>query len=248
MKNKKELKEGLRKGDLKYFITDVFSVDRFKSKMGADKDIIVLSFRLTDKMPGMDLEEFIDSGYSFVLDSDISPGEEQDGKYSVFVELERNKQAAKNIEKLLNGVGQLADIDTWRFRYYKDVSSQEFSIENFEKTVPLTPEDYELRIEKEKEKDLQQFFDKGSADLVLENNNLVFSRPYSGNLIFKLIAIGDYQAVKESIPGKINLSEESQSQVLFLNKYLGDYEIDKIENLFLIKNQNQAVILEKYNW
>lgn len=247
--NKITLQEGLRAKDLKHFLSDVFSVDRFKSKMGADKDIIVLSFRVFDKMPGMDLEEFIDSGYSFVLDSDISPGEEQDGKYSVFVEIERNKKAAKNVESLIKGIGKLADIEDWRFLYYKDASSQEFSIENFEKAVPLTPEDYEIRVEKEKEKDLQQFFNKGSTDLMLESDNkITFTKPYSGPVSFKFISIGDYQLVKDTLPGKINLSEQAQSQILFLSKYLGDYEIEKIENLFLIKNQDQAVILEKLNW
>ncbi len=248
MNNKKDLYEGLRKSDLKYFLSDVFSVDRFKSKMGSDENIIVLSFRVHDKMPGMDLEEFIESGYDFILDADVSPGEEQDGKYSVFVEIERNKKAPKNVEILVNGIGKLADIDNWRFRYYKDASSQEFSIESFENVVPLTPEDYEEKVERTKEKDLQQFFDKGSTDLMLENNILTFKKPYSGNLQFKLVALGDYNHVKLHLPGKLNLSEAAQSQLLFLDKYLGDYEIEMIHDLFLIKNQDQAVILEKYNW
>ena len=248
MTNKKDIYEGLRKNDLKYFLSDVFSVDRFKSKMGSDENIIVLSFRVHDKMPGMDLEEFIEGGYDFILDADVSPGEEQDGKYSVFVELERNKKAPKNIETLVNGIGKLADIDSWRFRYYKDPASQEFSIENFEKSVPLTAEDYEEKVERTKEKDLQQFFDKGATDLMLENNILTFKKPYAGDLSFKLVALGDYNNVKYHLPGKLNLSENAQSQLLFLDKYLGDYEMEMINDLFLIKNKDQAVILEKHNW
>lgn len=244
-----KLNEGLRKGDLKYFLSDIFSIDRFKSKMGDDKNVIVLSFKLKEKMSSMDLEEFIEGGYSFVLDADSSAGEDKDGGYIVFVEIERNKKAAKNIENLIQGIGKLADIDTWKFRYYKDHFSQEFTIENFEKSVPLTADDYQQHLEKEKEKDIKEFFNQGATEVLLETDNkLIFKKPYSGNLEFKLISIGDYDAVKSTLFGRINISERAQSEIIFLNKYLGQYEIDKIDDLFLIKNKDQAVVLSKNNW
>lgn len=243
-----KLNEGLRKGDLKHFLSDMFSVDRFKSKMGDDDNVIVLSFKLKEKMSSMDLEEFIESGYSFVLDADSSVGEDKDGSYTVFVEIERNKKAAKNVENLIHGIGNLADIDTWKFRYYKDHFSQEFTTENFEKIVPLDADEYQIRLEKEKEKDLKEFFNQGATEVLLEQDNkIVFKKPYSGQLEFKLISIGDYDAVKSTLSGKINISERAQSELIFLNKYLGQYEIDKIDDVFLIKNKDQAVVL-KNNW
>ena len=64
----------------------------------------------------------------------------------------------------------------------------------------------------------------------------------------KFIAIGDYENVKHTVPGALSLDESSQTQVLFLNKFLGNYDINKIGNKFLIRNGDQAVVLEKDRW
>ena len=77
-----KLFEGLREGDLKGCVEGLFTVDQYTSKMGHDRDCAVLRFRVNDKFPAIDMMEFIERGYSFVLDSDISSGEERDGKYS----------------------------------------------------------------------------------------------------------------------------------------------------------------------
>jgi hypothetical protein len=36
--------------------------------------------------------------------------------------------------------------------------------------------------------------------------------------------------------------------MLYLNKYLGNYDINKIEDHFLIRNGERAVILAKTSW
>ena len=35
---------------------------------------------------------------------------------------------------------------------------------------------------------------------------------------------------------------------MYLNKYLGNYDINKIENHFLIRNGDRAIILSKEIW
>jgi hypothetical protein len=42
----------------------------------------------------MDLVEFIEKGYKFILDADMSAGEENDGQYQVFVEMETYSRTA----------------------------------------------------------------------------------------------------------------------------------------------------------
>ena len=61
--------------------------------MGTDEDIIVLSFVVKDKSPAQDLMMFLESGYDFVLDADVSAGTMEDGEYLVFAEIERNADA-----------------------------------------------------------------------------------------------------------------------------------------------------------
>ena len=244
------LTEGLRRADLKDQVEDLFTIDQYQSKMGRDEDVLVLRFRTADKEPGIDLMEFIEKGYPFVLDADISSGEERDGKYSVFVEIERTDRAPGQIKDLLNGMGQLCDCTNWRFRFYKDIKSYDFSEDAIRECVPLDPESYATAQETQQTTEVGEFFDQGSIESidVDENRNITFTKPYSGNLTAKLIAIGEYDTLKEALQGAIQLDESSRSQVVYLNKYLGNYDINKIEGHFLIRNGDRAVILSKEIW
>jgi len=113
--------------------------------------------------------------------------------------------------------------------------------------VPLTVEDYEHRKNMIKQDKVKEFFDQGAVDVTLdENDTITFKKPYSGDVTAKLVAMGDHDMIKDQIPGAISLDESSQSQVMFLNKYLGNYSIDKIgHNQFLITNGDKSVIIEK---
>ena len=93
--------EGLRPADLKGMISHKLTVDQYNSKMCNDDEIIVVAFRATDKFPAIDLMDFIEKGYPFVLDADTSSGEERDGDYAVFVEFERNDKVPEQLEELL---------------------------------------------------------------------------------------------------------------------------------------------------
>lgn len=249
--------EGLRRSDLKDTIDHLFTVDQYQSKMGEDREVLVLRFRASDKEPAIDLMEFIEKGYPFVLDADMSPGEEKDGKYSVFVEIERSPEAAENIKDLLNGINQLADLDIWRFRWYKDLDGHTFDAETFAEVVPLTPEEYDEKSEEfaeadnVEELDVEGFFNQGameSIDVDLDRKIITFNKPYAEPLTLEFHDIGSYNIIKNKLPGGLQLDESSRGQVLYLNKYLGNYDINKIADKFLVRNGNYAVILSKKNW
>ena len=249
MPQQHNLTEGLRSGDLKNYVSEVFTVDQYRSKMGEDSDVIVLGFRVREKNPAVDMMEFIERGYDFILDADMSAGEENDGQYQVFVEIQRTPELKSQLKELLSGVGQLCSCYEWRFRYQKAPNSLEFNEKNITEAIPLTKEDYERKIIEIKESDIKEFFDQGSVEVALESDNqLIFSRPYAGDIETKFIAIGDYEDVKHTVPGPLSLDESSQSQMFFLAKYMGNYEINKIGNKFLIRNGSKAVVLEKDRW
>lgn len=244
------LTEGLRRADLKDMVDNLFTIDQFQSKMGDDKDIITLRFRAANKEPAVDLMEFFERGYEFILDADTSSGEERDGEYSVFVELERTKHAPAQIKDLINGISQLCDCTDWRFRWYKDIKGYDFSEENIAECVPLTPEEYKRSIEGADAGEVSDFFDQGAIDSVEvdENKNVTFTKPYAQPLTAKVIAIGEYKTLKNALRGALQLDESSRGQVSYLNKYLGNYDINKIENHFLIRNGERAIILSKTTW
>jgi hypothetical protein len=62
----RNLNEGLRSGDLESYVSELFTVDQYRSKMGEDKDVIVLGFRVREKNPAIDMMEFIERGYDFI--------------------------------------------------------------------------------------------------------------------------------------------------------------------------------------
>lgn len=245
MQNQKpqQLNEGLRARDLKDFVSELFTVDQYRSKMGEDKDIVVLGFRVTEKNPAADLMEFMERGYRFILDADMSAGEEHDGQYQVFVEIERTEALPGQLEDLLRGISQLTDINEWKYRYQKAGNSVEYSKDSVKENIPLTPELYEQHVLKSKNTDVKEFFDQGSVEVELdENNTLTFSRPYSSNIKAQFVAIGDYDDVKDTVPGALSLSESSKT--VFLEKYLGNYDINKIGDKFLIRNKDKAVVIK----
>ena len=101
------INESLRANDLRHLVKQVFEIDAYKSKIGDDEGIIVLSFTVDREQAAKDLENFVELGYSFVIDADVSPGETDEGVYKVFVELERDRHAPQHILTLLDGVERL---------------------------------------------------------------------------------------------------------------------------------------------
>jgi len=85
----KQLNEGFEVGDLKDVLQDWFHVDEYKSKLGRDDKNCVISFAVDDKVAANDLVDFLERGYDFVLDADVSNSEISINRYLVFMEIPR---------------------------------------------------------------------------------------------------------------------------------------------------------------
>jgi hypothetical protein len=142
-----KLFEGLEQGDLKRLVHQELHIDEFKSKLGRDEDVIVVSFKLKDKEPAKDLMNFCEKGYTWVLDSDISSGEMDDGDYVVFVETERNEHFPENLMQLMFDLMNLTEqeVEDWRFRYHKSHEDHELDTDVLREIVPLSTDAYEKK-------------------------------------------------------------------------------------------------------
>lgn len=247
--NNRKIFEGLRYGDLENYVSELFTIDKYKSKMGDDKDVVVIGFKVKEKYPALDLVEFVEKGFDFILDADISAGEEYDGKYQVFVEIERTPALTEQLKNIISGLGHLTKNNNWKFKYQKDSNIIEFNEDNIKSAIPMTQQDYEKKILEFKNQDIQEFFNQGAVETELnELNELTFKRPYAQDVVTKFVSIGNYDDVKKTLPGALDLTENSQSQIFFLNKYLGNYEINKIGDKFLVRNNDKAIVIEKKIW
>jgi hypothetical protein len=241
----KLITEGLRAKDLQGLVQNTFLIDTYKSKMGEDRNVAVLSFRVKDRLPALDLMEFIERGYGFVLDADISSGEESDGKYSVFVEIERNRRLPENIKEIIEGISRLTDEKNWRFRYHKDWQGKDFSLENITEAVPASPESYDSFLQESKVNTVKTFLDSSLYDdIVVEGNVITLYRPFTDGMQFELKAIGDYKKIIELQKSDIKLDEQAVAETVYLNKIFGDYEIIKLGENFMIRKHDQALLIK----
>lgn len=237
---------GLLAGDLKLLVNNIFEVDSYSSKMGDDKDIVVLSFTVDSRAPADDLVEFVEKGYDFVLDADVSPGELSDGKYKVFVEIERNKRIPEQILELLNGLTNLTEISDFKFRYYKGFHSLDATQENLDGTIPKNKNDYDVSIQENYINNFSNFFSRSFLETVsIDNNDIVFQKKYAEPLKMRIKNFGLKESVYQNADGRIMIESKDMSEVMFLTKYIGNYNITKIGSSFIFENNNYAVELER---
>ena len=154
--NSKLLRENLEQGDLKRLVHNELHIDEYKSKMGDDSDVCVVSFKVTGKEPSADLVSFIEKGYDYVLDADVSSGEKEGGDYLVFVELDRTAELPKQIIQIMEDLMNLTDqeLSDWRVRYYKSTEDHDLTEETLEQIIPLTPEAYSAKYDTEEDEEV----------------------------------------------------------------------------------------------
>jgi hypothetical protein len=240
------INESLKAADLRHFVKKVIEIDNFKSKIGDDEDIVTISFTVDHEDPAKDLENFIEMGFDFVLDADVSPGELDDGTYKVYVELERNRHVAEQIREILDGVEKIAGINDFRFRYFKNFKSQEATEDNLAAAIPMDKNTYDAATERSKLDNFQEFFVNSYADdIKLLDESISFKR-HNGDIVkFNIVTSGTRQEVYNEIKGPIMLESSGMAEVMFLSKYIGNYNITKISETFIFENRGWAVALTR---
>ena len=213
---------GLRDKDLEHCVENIFEIDAYKSKMGEDKDICVLSFSTINEQSAKDLENFFEKGYPFVLDADSTSGEQSDGTYKVFVEIERGRKTPENIVELLDGVAKLTDQE-YKFRYYKGFRSMPANLETFSEAIPLDADSYGIKVNENKE------------DILTVKNK------YADPVSFNVIDFGKVDSI--NINEALNVNDFAE--VIWLTKYLGDYNVTKYGTKIVLENNGHQLVLTR---
>jgi hypothetical protein len=238
--------EGLKAGDLEGVISKKFSVDQFKSKMGEDKNIIVLAFSVEGQAAAKDLERFAETGYTEVLDADATPGPLEDGKHRVFIEMARVEQVDQHIKRFLQDLGKLANIDSFEFTYHKRTKPFEASAKNLADVLPRTPIAYTQKINMLRLGEAKDFFDKFSMmEFKLDNNLFTVKKQNADTLKFELHAYGNTNMIMNEVKA-FKIDESAMSECIWLTKYFGPYNITKTyEDRFVFSKNGQSALVSR---
>ena len=232
---------GLQTGDLRDLIYDIFEIDSFKSKMGDDKNIVVMSFSARTKESANDLMNFIEKGYPFVLDADVTSGEQADGTYKVFVEMERNKEVPKQVVEIIDGVQKLSNLDKMKFRYYKSFKSNDTNPESLAEVIPLDNDAYDIKVNENNMENYKNFFNKSYIDSIeMLNDDITFKKIYADPLTLKVVDFGKSDEMDKAVTESYNIN--SWAETIYLTKYLGDYDIEKYGDKIMISNNGYTVV------
>jgi hypothetical protein len=246
MQNNQQLNEGLRPLDLAEMVYPIFEIDTYASKMGEDRDVCVMSFQVKDRAPAKDLMEFIEKGYHFVLDSDVSSGENEDGEYSVFIELPRSSKLAEHIKEITYGVRKLTGIDDFKFKYFKQNAIHEVTEDTLKSIIPLSAGDYDAAVTRVKVEGIKRFFSKTLMDdLTLDGDVITIHKLYDSKIHLRMVKEDTTESILEGITDPVTMDEESMSEIFWLTKVLGDYNINKVGENFVFDNNGQAMLLQR---
>lgn len=234
---------GLRKDDLIDLVDRIFEIDSFKSKMGDDKDICVLSFSTKNEGSAKDLENFVEKRYPFVLDADATNGEQRDGMYKVFIEVERSKDTPSQIHEIVDGVTKISGLDGMKFRYYKGFKSQDCNEANLAEMVPTDHNAYEIKVNESNMDNYKNFFSKSYAEEIdiINESQLRIKNTYMDPIYLNIVEFGPNE--------KVNINElldvNGFAEVIYLTKYLGDYDITKYGKKLVLENNGYSLICKR---
>ena len=141
----KQLNEHLSENDLKWLVDDGVLIDMHKTKLGEDKDYIVLSIAVNDRTPAHDLARFIENSVYKFKDVEVSPATDTKGRYLVYVEMDRSPQAFETIQGILKDSNKLSGIEQWKFKTMGLTDYVPFDPDAFSKHVITDPTLYEQR-------------------------------------------------------------------------------------------------------
>tara|TARA_R110002074_G_scaffold57366_4_gene141284 strand:+ start:1080 stop:1577 length:498 start_codon:yes stop_codon:yes gene_type:complete len=137
------LNEAVQHNDLRGLVSNVVSIDQYKSKIGYDKNIVVVAIEVNHIEAASDLSQFIETGHKDALDVDVSVGPTPEGKYTVFIEYTRSNFLFRLIDVMLQDILNIDnEVESWKFVAYKDTIPKDWTSEEFEQSVHTSSYEY----------------------------------------------------------------------------------------------------------
>lgn len=166
--------EGLDYHDLVGQMVPKITVDEYAAKMGDDKDVVTLTFIVKSKQAAVDLVDWFEKGYDFILDASLSDGEIEVGKWLIFVEMDRRFKVPERIVEILDDLNTLTDIPLKDWEVEIDGETYDANEKILRQVIIVNPNEY--TIDKENEEDLNEMRLRAGLDTHQVYNDNEYTR------------------------------------------------------------------------
>lgn len=168
---KKILVEGFDYHDLVDQIVPEIEVDEYSAKMGSDDDIVTVSFTVKGQQVGEDLVDWLERGYTWILDAQVSEGEVKPGNWLVFVEMDRRTSVPDRIIEMIEDLETLTDLklDEWTIKIDDESYKPEVNI--LKSKIILSPHLYREKHGIEDEEGLNEMRNLSGISIKKKFNN-----------------------------------------------------------------------------
>jgi hypothetical protein len=239
----------LKYEDLHGTILPTVSLDEFEPKAGDVNEVIVVAFYLLDQDPAEDLNTFIQRGVIDSLAVEVSPNTDEDGRYLVFVEMERDDTFPNKFQALLKDVENVAGKIDWKVKtYLSDEREFAFNDPELYNFVIVNPEEYvskdEFMKESLEEKVMSFLQDAHIMYCDFTGNTVTMGRG-NKSIIAEVVDVGDY----DTVIGRNFLTESAfrltntPIEATVLTGMLGVYQVMPIDKFICVGKDDKVMLL-----
>ena len=148
--------------------------------------------------------------------------------------------------ELADGMKNLTGRDDFRFRYYKNFRSLDLTQEALDENIPTSADDYGISVSVNENSinNYKNFFNKSYLESVeLRKTTLTLKKKWADPIQFKVVDFGPTQETLDSIKESFNANDFAE--IIFLSKYIGDYNITKYGNKLTFENDKHVLVTER---
>ncbi len=223
--------KALRPDTLRDLVHPIISLDEYTPKL--DESNIVVMFQVLDNFDAAyDLSSFIERSPENVLDTEAVETPNLDGRYPVYVEMERNGEFPAKLMRLLKDIANIAPSVQWKLQIYE-----------INDPVDVDPEAIQNSMHLPASTEVLEFFQHSYTSVLNEGDVIEFTSLGNDKLYFKNKGLISEQQVKEA------LQHGSAADDTNLEKFLGEenYTVLKIaESDYLVgRSDGKYVLLGK---
>ncbi|MDA8842098.1 hypothetical protein N9N08_00300 [bacterium] len=256
----------LRENDLVNTMFKDISIDEFEPKTGDTKDVLVLGFYLNENLSGKDLYSYLNNSIIEIRDVEVSPNPNPEGRFMVFLEMDRKIDIYNNVKDVVKEVERLSGKLNWQISTLLSEENLEFNEDNFNRFVQTDPDNYlspeewrtqkveseqkaeEDRIEEEAQDKSNRILEFLKATNILEagiNEGTLHMRGSRDIASFKVIDFGNSNDIMEQLG--INESaiklDFDKVRLSKLNAMLGEVKAIPIDEYIIMYNPSHKDIL-----